>query len=292
MKLPHFIYLLMTIVFVMPGCTSGGSTITPLSTPTLVPSSTATPTFTPRLQPTVTSSPVPTMTPTRLPTLTPNEAREALATLLQKPVDCEAPCFWSIAPGETTFGEAVRAITHFGLQLLFVNTIDNKDFRDSRYDFDNGLSVDVNLAIQDNIVQNVRVSITPEKQRTGMPRAWLAYSPETFINRYGTPSKVEFFLDWGPRPYFEMDMYFDQVDLIVVYEGHNIIPREKGSPRICPLTSQFEAVRLWMGKDPYQPPRPAVPLDQATSMTLEEFANLMTGDPGKACFIVNGDAFK
>jgi hypothetical protein len=224
--------------------------------------------------------------------LTPKEAKESLATLLKDPVDCEAPCFWGIVPGQTTFSEAVRAITHFGLQLIFVNTIDNKDFRDSRYEFESGLSVGVNLAIQDNTVQNVRVYITPEKQKTGVPRAWLAYSPETLIERYGPPSRVEFALDWGPRSYFEMDMYFDKVDLIVVYEGHNIIPGQKGSPRICPLSAQFESVRLWMGKDPYQPPLPAVSLEKATSMTLEEFSEVVTGDPGKACFIVNGDAFK
>jgi hypothetical protein len=46
-----------------------------------------------------------------------------------------------------------------------------------------------------------------------------------------------------------------------------------------------------MGKNPKDPPRVAVPLEKATSMTTEEFSKLMTGNPSKACFTLNGEIF-
>jgi hypothetical protein len=46
-----------------------------------------------------------------------------------------------------------------------------------------------------------------------------------------------------------------------------------------------------MGKVPVYPPAEAVPLQDATDMTIEEFSNLMTGNPNEACFIVKGEVF-
>src|SRR5215217_8267463 len=124
MRRRYHIYLFIAVTFAFSSCISANPEITPISTLASVPSSTVLP-LTSTLIPTSTSSPIPTATSTRLPTLTPEEAKQTLKTLLQKPVDCAAPCFWSILPGQTTFSEAVRAITHFGLQLLYVNTLDD-----------------------------------------------------------------------------------------------------------------------------------------------------------------------
>lgn len=137
----------------------------------------------------------------------------------------------------------------------------------------------------------MRIYITPETPKEGVPREWSAYSPETLISRYGKPSEVGFFMDWGPRSFFDMVMAFDQVDLIVEYSGYDLIPRKKGSPKVCPLSAQFESVILWMGKEPVHPPDVGVLLEEATSLTMEEFSELMTGNPGKACLIVKGDVF-
>jgi hypothetical protein len=289
MKPFYYLYLLFVIVFTLSSCTSGRFAITPISTATSLPSSTfMPPTSPPTLTPTITPSPIPTATPTRLPTLTPAEARETIKTLLQKPVDCAAPCFWGIVPGQSTFAEAVRAITHFGLQLLYTNTLDNRDFRESKYDFDSGLSISPLLAIQNDVVENITVYIDPEKQKTGVPREWLAYSPQTLINRYGLPSRVEFSGDRGNiYPLYVMVLYFDTHHLIVEYDSHNLGQQLQ----ICPLTDQIEPFRIWMGKDPYHPPFEGTPLEKATSMTMEEFSKLMTGPFNKACFDLKEETF-
>jgi hypothetical protein len=48
-----------------------------------------------------------------------------------------------------------------------------------------------------------------------------------------------------------------------------------------------------MGKNPVDPPLEAgaLPLKEATSITMEEFTELMTGDPDLACFTFRGGIF-
>jgi hypothetical protein len=88
-------------------------------------------------------------------------------------------------------------------------------------------------------------------------------------------------------------MYFDDLDLIALYSGYNMIPDRPHSPLVCPLTAPFDHVRLWMGPNPPDPPTfISVPLEKATSLTNDEFTELMLGDPQQACFYLNGDEFQ
>ena len=85
-------------------------------------------------------------------------------------------------------------------------------------------------------------------------------------------------------------MYFGAIDLIVEYGGQGIIPPEQwDAPHICPLTIQFEYVRVWMEEDPGYPTGAWIPLEEATDMSMEEFASLMRGNPEAACFTLKGD---
>jgi hypothetical protein len=184
------------------------------------------PTWTEMQPPTFTSIP-PTVTPTARATLTatltppatlePEQAKETIMTLLQDSVDCKAPCFWGIVPRQTTLGEARNNFTQLGLNLELTRTEGRRKFYAVVHDFDNGLSITVILTIQNDLVENLRTYISPEKLNAVVPRAWSAYSPETLINQYGLPSRVDFYLDWGPRSFFDMVIYFDSVNLIVEY---------------------------------------------------------------------------
>ena len=80
-----------------------------------------------------------------------------------------------------------------------------------------------------------------------------------------------------------MVLYFDTVDLIIEYNDYDFT--FNGSVfEICPLTNQWEGVRIWMGENPYKPPPSfLVPLRDATTLTMEEFVSIMTGDPEEAC---------
>lgn len=249
-----------------------------------VPSSSVTiqtPTF---FQPTSTSIVIPSKTATLTPppTLNPEQAQDTIKTLLQEPVDCPAPCFWGIIPGRTTLGETTNILTRLGLEINNI-TSESKNFYNIAYNFDGGISMDVTLTVVNALVTDMQVDIHPEPQKPDTTRKWLAYSPETLIKRYGSPSKVDFFVGGGPNPLYLIDMYFDKVDLIIHYDSYGINP----NGQICPLTDQIDNVRIWLGKNPMNPPNYAsevVSLEEATSLTIEEFSSLMTSDPKKACF--------
>jgi len=298
-----FFYLLSILPFILSGCKPAVPTVQPTlieqtSIPTLIPptytlnpTSIPSKTPTPLVIPEQQRSPTPTITITPISTLDPEKANELIKTLLREPVDCAAPCFWGIVPGKTTVGEARDIFNHLGLQMASWS-YEGKDFSGVHYVLDSGLSILVTLTLQNNIVENMQIQITDEKQDTGMSRDWLAYSPETLIKRYGTPSRVDFIADWGPGPFFAMQMYFNSMDLIVQYFGDNIIPRQKGRSQVCLLTAQFEGPWIWMGQDPIYPPGQGIPLEEVTSLTLDEFATLMLGDPNRACFTFDGNAFE
>jgi hypothetical protein len=79
-----------------------------------------------------------------------------------------------------------------------------------------------------------------------------------------------------------MSIYYDALNLIVEYDGFELISLEE--LLVCPLSMQFEYIRIWMGKEPFYPPPEGVSLEQATTMTMAEFSQRMTGDPDQACF--------
>jgi len=223
----------------------------------------------------------PTVTLTPLPTVDAELAREAITAYLYDGGNCQRPCFLGVFPGETTIAEAQGILANEGLPIN-MHTFEGKEIYGGYYDFDTGLSIDVDLIVQDDIVRNMRIGVTPEITIEGSPRTWLTFSPETLIRLYGKPSRVSFVTDWAPHPLFVMNIYFDEMNLIVQYSGLDLITRRE--MLVCPLSMQFDFVRIWMGKEPFYPPPEAVWLEQATTMTMAEFSQRMTGDPDLACF--------
>jgi len=287
--------LFIIIAIVLSGCIS--AKYAPVSIPTKTPilSFTA---FqnTPTLLPSPTSPPKPTITFTSLPTLESTKAQETIKNLLNKPVDCDAPCFWNITPSKTTIKEANNVFLHFGIQLKHTNTMAPNEFYSSTFEFNNGLAVTPLLVAENGVIQNIIVSIRPEKLNNNATKEWSAYSPDTLIKRYGSPSKVEFSVVWGPgtSSFFEMVLYFSAADLIVEYAAEDVIPwQQKDSPQICPLATQFERVRLWFGEKPVYvlPPNNTALLGNVTNLKIEEFSQLIIDNQDKSCFNLKGEMF-
>jgi hypothetical protein len=303
MKPKYISFLLLAIALLSSGCassdlsqeTASNTSSLPTETITLVPA--LTPTFTATqlssptvILPTSTSTPTPTPSSTPPPTLEPEQAEEILRTLLQEPVDCAAPCFWGIIPGQTILDEAANIFTNLGLTVQGPFEYENKNFYDVEHRFESGLSISSNLTVQDGVVQNMRIYLTPEKNQPGIPREWLAYSPETLIKRYGLPTRITFFLGRTVNPTHAMLIVFEDEKMIVQYSGSDIFSI-KGNLHVCPLTAQVDNIRIWMGEDPVNPPFEGVPLEEATTLSKEEFVKLLTGDPEKACFELREEAF-
>ena len=292
------------------GCASSGDTsntpepgsLTATAMPTVAPT-VGTPSPSPTvIPPTTTHTPRPTQTATLTPpaTLEPEQAEAALRKLLQKP-DCLAPCFWGIIPGQSTASEVYGIFTHLGLPFEHTVESDSKEFYALLRKFDSGLKLSIGLELQNGIVTNVGVYFSPENSEgPTAPREWLAYSPETLIRQYGTPSKVDF---WGTQareladaPYlaYGLNMHFDAVDLVIeYYSAYDYVKADPttGLVRVCPLTDQFQSIRIWPGTDPEPYLSAGFPLEEAASMTLEEFSELMIGDAETACFDLNKEIF-
>jgi hypothetical protein len=287
MKSTHLVCFLLLVYTILSGCASSGGTFTPIWTETQLPSPTSIP---PTVRTTSTAQPTRTPSPPPPVTLEPGQAADAIRRFLQEPVNCETSCFFGITPGKTTLDEAKNIFIQLGINLEFTVAEGGNKFYSGIYTSDDGLKITPVLTVQDNMIKNIKVGITPAGQKMGSSREWSAYSPEMLIGRYGTPSKVNFVLDWGPQSFFEMDMYFDNLDLIVQYIVYGFI--EETYPQVCPLTAPFEHISLWMGKDPRYPPRDIVLLEEATSLTLEEFSELMNRSPNNACFTLKEEAFQ
>lgn len=284
MKFPKLLIIFLIVAFAIYACRPVTQTMHPPEismTPLLL-------TFTPAFNKTFT--PLPTKTETPINTMTPKETSETIRMLLKDNNDCSAPCFWGITPGKTSIEEAKSIFNHLGLQIASI-TFEGTDFSEISYDLDNNLSINISLSTKENIVENISIHVNTNLQKTGISREWLAYSPDTLIKRYGTPSRIDFGADWGPRSFFSMQMYFENIDLIVQYTGEDLIPNKKGSSQVCPLTAEFETIWLWSGKNPVYPPGEGISVNIATPLTTAEFAQLMTGDPNMACFLFKGDVF-
>ena len=297
---------LMPVVFLV-GCTPVGSMIQStqgmqLPSPTIslaatavIPTSTLTPAIT-KIEtsiPTVTvSSPAAKLSPTTtlspLNTLEPEKVSETLQPLIKDPLNCAAACYWGIIPGQTHLDEVEVFFDRLGFTpFKGKDPNSGRDFYTISNKPDSGNSTRVTLYTLNNLVENIVVTPTITIQKEGSTREWIAFSPETLIKKYGKPSRVEFGLDLGQENItINMIMYFDQIDLIALYSGVD------NTFKFCPLTFPFNHVRLWMGANPPHPPQfPTVPLEKATSLTIDQFTQLMLGDPLNACFTLDEDAF-
>lgn len=290
--------LLLFFVFVLAGCAQVNPTIEPtqkvqLPSPTKLPeTNTVAPTST--QAPTVTETPSPTTTQTPRATLGPENVKETMQPLLQDPLNCAIPCFMGITPGKTSLDDAKAFFGPLGLiHREGIDPYSGTEFYSVGYDANIGRTSGVIFTILNNLVNSIE--ITPEiiEQKEGSPREWIAYSPEILIKKFGKPSRVVFWIDGGPQFTTIMIMYFDESNLIVYYSGvDKFSPGNLFSPRLCPLTAPFDYVRLWIGENPPHPPMfDTVPLEKATSLTLEQFTQLMLGTPQNACFTINDNAF-
>ncbi len=310
----RIIFLIITLDFAFVGCGSAGSTKIPtqpaqLLSPTFFPTTaislpdlTVTPTITETLSPSPTVqlpsvTPFPTNTPTPLDTLQPEVVEQTLQPLFREPLDCPAPCFWGMTPQKTNLDEANLFFNHLGLKSN--SGIDQEKGQDYFYEYiqyesSSGLSGYIRLYGYKNLVETIRIQMSVPHKDQNSRKVWLAYTPETLIKRYGSPSRVDLVYLVGPGPSFsyDMDLYFDANSMIVKYIGGDLVaPNFPYSPRICPLSSTTEHVWVWFGDNPRDPPSGGVEVEKATSLTIDQFTQLMLGDPKNACFTLDWKAF-
>lgn len=210
--------------------------------------------------------------------------------LLDNGGECSSPCFWEIIPDQTTLGEAQDFFAYLGRPLVRTFTQGDKAFYGSILGLGNGLVVSVVLKVQNELISDVDARISLVNYRgPSLPREWLAYSPETLLLQYGVPSRVMVGLPTYPTDpassdpgrHYYLTMFFDSENLIVEYRQK----RGTSNPYyVCPLTDQFDGIRLWFGVSPEHPPSGGVSLEEATFLTIEQFYELLTHPAETPCF--------
>lgn len=291
--------LLFTSIFFLAGCAHFSPTLQPtlevqLPSPTNLPA-TETDVLTSTEASPVTETLSPTAIHTLVPTLVPDSVKETMQPLLQDSMNCKEPCFLGITPGKTSMDKARAFFEPLGFKHSEgTDPNSGRDFYSVSYESNIGRKSFVTFFTSNSLVENIKIMPDIANQEEGSPREWIAYSPESLIKKFGQPSRVDFSLAWpgGGGSEIIMNMYFDPVNLIVQYTGQNMLPSNRNLLRLCPLTDPFDYVRLWMGANQPNDPPAGVPLEQATTLTIDQFTQLMLEDPEQACFNIKGDVFQ
>ena len=240
-----------------------------------------------------TNSPTPTITLKSFEVLEPAIAMKTVQPLLTQPLNCgSVPCFWGIIPGKTTLTEVRKFFGSLGLHSSEgVNSDSGKKYYSTTYDTSNGKTSGLTVYFDTfNIVEYMEVTPDIPTPTIGEPPDLGGLSPEMLIKMYGSPSKVNFAMALGQMSNILVDMtlYFDNSDVIANFHGYHMTPEN-----FCPLSAPYDYARLWIGKNPQNtPPYETLPLEKVSTLNTEEFAQLLLGDPQKACFSLNVDMFK
>lgn len=234
--------------------------------------------------------PLPTSEPTRRPTLIPSETDKFMIKKLSSAEDCKAPCFWGIIPGKTKYTEALALFQHLGLKTYYIDGT-NAGYFGFDYDLTGTCDFGANLRIKEGIVDKIVLYIGPTSNLEP-ENEWRTYTIDTLIKEYGTPSRVGVFLgSVAPTPGYEIVLYYDDIELIAEYDGDNQGLGAPGEVQLCPLTDQTVTSRIFLGKNPENPPFSEYYIKDVTDLSLKEFSDLMTGDKEKACFDVTYSVF-
>jgi hypothetical protein len=181
-------------------------------------------------------------------------------------------------------------------------TIDKKEYIHDFRPID-GLLGGIDFTVKDEMVTGIRVNLGIDSKQ--VPRSdWAAYTPEVIFKTYGIPSGIRFWLSYnrdnqppGQDIRYRMDMllFFDSLDVIVVYDN-GPVERTDGFYHYCPAQSDSSSISIsmWVGKDAFHPPDHdmGISLENATTLSLQEFYQLITENPGTACIDLKAEAFK
>jgi hypothetical protein len=301
-RFSYFSLFALGILF-LAGCGSVQSTQIPTLQTQLLPTSMPTretPQPTAHPSATATISRAPTWTP--VPTLSLGIRKQNLIELFSTNGGCDFPCWWGILPGDPIqkvfelsplVGKSLRpdgSSYYYSLSLDELNTPD----------------LDVNYYVDANqVVQRMEISLI------GFPRLRDYYdafevqlSLASLLGRYGKPSDVLFLVTprfepgETPRPY-TLFLIYDIQGFGIVYSG---LVDSENPLRVCSIelsNHRLQYISLYL-----QNPRAKIaeinrfnsaellPLEQVTSINLDDFYRIFSGTGNNKCIEVSIDPWQ
>lgn len=296
----QIVAFVLAILF-LPGC--GGVQTQQVPASDAPPPMTSTPTReNPR--PTITLSSTATATPTwtSVPTLPVEIRKQNLIELFSTNGGCDFPCWWGISPGDP-----IQKVSELGLRVGKPLRRDGLNhYYTLSLDELNAPDLDVNYNVDaDEIVQSMEISLA------GISRFWdyheafeARLSPASILSRYGKPSEVLLLVvprvepDPTPRAYI-LFLIYDKQDFGIVYRG---MVDSEDPLRICSIKVDdyhLQSITLYL-HDPLSKLgelnrshlAELQPLDQVTSMNLDEFQRIFSEPENNQCIEVSNDVWQ
>jgi len=235
-------------------------------------------------------------TPTAYPTLSPQMAEAFLEDFLQNGSECPLPCWWGATPGQTAwvsiqpFLQSLDAdITRLGTAYLPPPLVG--------YEVSIPVSEDVNPLGRILIVyltnNGIIETISPTLGKVP------GYSLDKILSRYGVPSEV--WLDTMDAPRegslpFRLHLYYAQQGFFVKYAVEAELLGEKvvgcfelARPSGRPYLFLWDPSRLLSYRQvleegrSLEPERFRLPLEEATGISIEEFAEIYSNAESGLC---------
>lgn len=268
--------------------------------PTREPIITETPQPTASPSSTATASPTQTWTP--IPTLPLEIRRQSLIELFSTNGGCDFPCWWGILPGDPIqkvselapiVGKSLRLDRRYYYYSLSLDELNAPD-------------LDVNFYIDANqVVQRMEISLVGISRLRDYHDAFEArLSLASLLGRYGKPSEVLFLVTprfepvETPRPY-TLFLIYDNLDFGIVYSG---LVDSENPLRVCSIKLDdyhLQHILLYL-----QDPRSKIteinrfnsaelhPLEQVTSMSLDDFYLIFSEPGNNQCIEVSIDVWQ
>lgn len=225
------------------------------------------------------------------PTLTGMEIEDLISSLMAANGNCTKPCFWGLVPGETTIINGIDFITGFRKTVLSGQRESVKYYTTSLTT--NGLAISIILWDREGILNNLNVdmgALTGEIPISSLG----AFNSQEILEMNGRPTEVSFYLSKSTESPSSNSVGYGY---ILTYPGFVVEYYEQQIPAtspatVCPLIdSGLVGVKLWLGEAQAYPPVPGVDLGTATTMSVDEFYNIMLSEPDKACFSLDIGVF-
>jgi hypothetical protein len=255
-------------------------------------------------------SPTPTTTPEPFPTfdiakstLSQEAATQNLIELLETNMECELPCWWGIVPGETK----VNSIESTFVPLGFDWYRDYEDLRDNT-----NYKASVSIKSTENIVQTIEVRGGAGEETYDRNQAWRPYALPRILEQLGAPVQAYVFypfrFDRGGMQAYRLFLYYPELGVEVDYLGKaQPLDESPRWARACPSILETDEINLFLFQpgsvpdyleqtlsesslgfiphDEGETPYDRVQWEQATGLSLDEFARLFAENPeGSVCF--------
>lgn len=276
----------------------------PAPTSTFIPTPVPSPTTIP-----LTATPVPTPV-TPVPTWLPEEQEAYLLDLIETNNDCRLPCLFGIQPGISTW-EEIRSVErpfHFrgvyrpddnGFLYLHSHVQDKITHLDAAFS-GSGPSIEhITAAAYIFLPSDPRYS-------PAMARAARGYSLPNILAEYGKPSRIRLYVQ-GPtlsdsRSLAELLLFYDHLGFGIHYFFVNIVTQDpiNSAVRICLRDKRLESLKLYLQApddrtplekmiqtavgDKFFPYDWLKPLEEVTSLSIEDFYKRFTRSPIIDCF--------